>query len=66
MGKPEVLQHTSGTGGGRVTYTGGMLPVQLPGESLLLFPLRRDMTKREMKSTIPPVLPRPTSDPQRV
>lgn len=38
--------------------------VQQPGERLILFPLRRDMNRREMKSTIPHRLPKSTSGPQ--
>lgn len=51
-------------GGGLYTRVGWF--VQEPGERLLLILLRRDINRREMKSTIFHSLPKSTSDLQRI
>lgn len=66
MVKQAVLQHTSGTGRRRVIDIGGRCFAQQPGKNLILFPLRRDMNRKEMKSTIPHSLPKSASDIRRV
>lgn len=52
--------------GGEGLHAGGTCFLQQPGERLVLFHLRRDMYRKEVKSAVHHSLPKYTADPRRM